>query len=228
MQSFFVIMGIIGVGMVWYGMTEGSPNAKLVKKLCENKTPEESKVIEYFVAEGCMVSTMPDEEYLDMVIKKRDGMDFKKMAIAKIGLDEDEINEIPPAMFRGFTFNDAYAKRLANGDWVSSKYEVSWIFFSSTQVYIYVHSFSMDDSSFKAVYTREFFYKDVTSFSTSSKTETTRFYEAAKNAERTVTSNKFTLIVPGDSLPVAMESTPEDDEKIQAMKHKLREKKQQA
>lgn len=33
-------------------------------------------------------------------------------ALNKIGLDEDEVREIPPVYFEGFRFNNAYAKKL--------------------------------------------------------------------------------------------------------------------
>lgn len=198
------------------------PNAQLIKEVCRGKTEEQKKVIEYFCKqEGCLSKNMTDDEYMQLVCKKRDSMNFKAKALSKIGLDEDEVSEIPPAMFEGFVFKNAYAKKRANGRWVSSAYQVSWVFFSSTQVYIYRHTFNMDEDK-KNESTDEFFYKDVTSFSTSSETETAH---GLGDQKFEVESNKFCMVVPGDKLYVSMDGVADSETIIQAMKQKLREKK---
>ncbi len=158
---------------------------------------------------------------MSMVRRKRDSMDFKSKALSKIGLDEDEVKEISPVMFEGFVFKNAYAKKRANGNWVSSAYQVSWLFFSSTQVYIFRHTFNMDEDK-KNESTDEFFYKDVTSFSTSSESEQAR---GLGNEKFEVETNKFCMVVPGDKLYVSMDGVEDSDSIIQAMKQKLREKK---
>ena len=70
---------------------------------------------------------MTDDEYLSLVYKKRDSPNLKQKALSKIGLDDDELQEIPPIRFEGFTFKNAWSKRKANGNWVSSAYQVSWL-----------------------------------------------------------------------------------------------------
>lgn len=198
------------------------PNAQLIKEACRGKTEEQKKVIEYFCKqEGCLSKNMTDDEYMQLVCRKRDSMNFRAKALSKIGLDEDEVSEIPPAMFEGFVFKNAYAKKRANGHWVSSAYQVSWVFFSSTQVYIYRHTFNMDEDK-KNESTDEFFYKDVTSFSTSSETETAH---GLGDSKFEVESNKFCMVVPGDKLYVSMDGVADSESIIQAMKQKLREKK---
>lgn len=203
-------------------MANNTDNSYLLKEVCKGKTSEQVKVIEYFCKqEGCLSKNMTDEEYMQLVLQKRDSMNFKKMALNKIGLDEDEVNEIPPAMFEGFVFKNAYAKKRANGYWVSSAYQVSWVFFSSTQVYIHRYTFYMDENK-KNESTDEFFYKDVTSFSTSSETEMARGLGSDKFE---VETNKFCMVVPGDKLYVSMDGVSDSESIIQAMKQKLREKK---
>ncbi|WP_409969080.1 hypothetical protein RFF05_03755 [Bengtsoniella intestinalis] len=198
------------------------PNAKLIQEACRGKTEEQKKVIEYFVKqEGCFSKNMTSDEYLALVAKKKDSMNFRSIAINKIGLDEDEINEIPPVKFEGFVFKNAYSKSLPSGNYISSSYQVAWLFFSSTQVYIYRHTFNMDDSK-KNESTDEFFYKDVTSFSTSTQTETSRNV-AGQSIE--VPTNKFCMVVPGDKLYVSMDGVEDAESIVQAMKQKLREKK---
>ena len=204
------------------GCINSDPNAQLIEQDYKRKNEEQKKVIEYFCKqEGCFSKNMYDEEYMALVRKKRDSMNFKAKALSKIGLDEDEVNEIAPAMFEGFVFKNAYAKRRADGRWVSSAYQVSWVFFSSTQVYIYRHTFNMDEDK-KNESTDEFFYRDVTSFSTSSETETAH---GLGNEKFEVETNKFCMVVPGDKLYVSMDGVADSESIIHAMKQKLREKK---
>ena len=66
---------------------------------------DKGKIIEYFIKpEGCLSKNMSDEEYMSLVRAKRDSLNLKQKAIGKIGLDEDQIKEIPPAMFEGVCF----------------------------------------------------------------------------------------------------------------------------
>ena len=133
----FLLLIVIVAAILYYTKVYNSPNAKAVRAVCQGKTPEQQKVIEYFCKEGCMTKTMDDEEYLSMVRAKRDSLNLRQKALNKIGLDEDEVSEISPASFEGFVYKNAYAKKRANGNWVSSSYQVAWLFFSSTQIYIY-------------------------------------------------------------------------------------------
>ena len=141
----FLLLIVIVAAILYYTKVYNSPNAKAVRAVCQGKTPEQKKVIEYFCKEGCMTKTMDDEEYLSMVRAKRDSLNLRQKALTKIGLDEDEVSEIPPASFEGFVYKNAYAKKRANGNWVSSSYQVAWLFFSSTQIYIYRYTFNMDE-----------------------------------------------------------------------------------
>ena len=217
----YVLIILIAAGAVYYTKVYNSPNAKAVRALTAGKNDEQKKTIEYFVKEGCMTKTITDDEYLSMVRAKRDAQNFRQKALSKIGLDEEEVSEIPPAMFEGFVFNNAYAKRNASGNWVSSSYQVSWIFFSSTQIYIYRSTFNMDDDK-KVESTDEFFYRDVTSFSTASETENAHGLSGTKIE---VETNKFKMVVPGDQIFVSMDGVANSEQIIQAMKQKLREKK---
>jgi hypothetical protein len=105
---------------------------------------------------------------------------------------------------------------------VSSCYQVSWLFFSSEQIYLYQYVIYLDENK-KKESTEEYFYSDVTSFAT--RTES----ESAKNsfgAKVDVETNKFAMVVPGATLTVALEDSAGDfEDAIRRMKHKLREKK---
>lgn len=192
-------------------------------KYKKGKTPEQIKVIDYFNKDGCCLSfgLMKDEDYIALVYAKRDALKVRNTAIDKIGLDEDQINEIPPVHFEGWVYRDAFAKKNKTGTWVSSSYQVSLLFFSSTQVYLYVVEFKLDASS-KKESTNEFFYKDVTAFSTVSETVKAKVFG---DVELEVDTIEFAMTVPGDKLRVAINGTESREASIQAMKQKLREKK---
>lgn len=198
-------------------------NTQSFQEYCKGKSVDQVKVIKYFCGEkGCLEKSMTDDEYFRMVIKKRNSLHLRARALSKIGLDEDEVYEIPPVMFEGFTFTNAFAKRRANGNWVSSAYQVTWLFFSSTQIYIYRYTFHMDEDK-KQENTDEFFYKDVTSLSTSSETE---IAHGLGDEKFEIETNKFNIIVPGDKIFVSLDGVSNSEEVVQAMKQKLREKKQ--
>ena len=78
------------------------------------------------------------------------------------------------------------------------------------------------DENKKLESTDEFFYKDITSFSTSSESETAHGVGGKKFE---VESNKFKMVVPGDKIFVSMDGITNSEQIIQAMKQKLREKK---
>jgi hypothetical protein len=76
--------------------------------------------------------------------------------------------------------------------------------------------------------TEEYFYRDVTSFSTKTETELAKEVKHGQMSKAEIESNKFVIIVPGASLSVALDKTGDDYENIiQGMKQKLREKKEQ-
>lgn len=83
---------------------------------------------------------------------------------------------------------------------------------SSTQIYIYRYTFNMDEDK-KTESTDEFFYKDVTSFSTSSESEQAH---GIGDKKFEVESNKFKMVVPGDQIFVSMDGVSNSEDIIQA------------
>lgn len=218
-----IIIGAIVIiyGIIWY-IKNNNPVEEGIRELCEGKTENQRKVIEYFCRPqgGCLSKdTISDEEYSQMVAARRDSFAFRARALEKIGIDTTQVNEIPPVTFEGYVFNNALAKQRVDGAWTSSAYQVSWLFFSSTQVYVYRCTFNMDNDK-KQESTDEFFYRDVTSFSTSSETEVAHGLGENKFE---IETNKFKMVVPGDKLLISMGVNTENI--IGAMKQKLREKK---
>ena len=197
-------------------------NMKTMQELLAGKTQEQQQVIKYFfeMGSGCCGGPMKDEDYKAMVEKVRGSGDYKQRALDKVGVDEDMVQEIPPVTFEGFSADKAYAKRTTTGNWITSKYEITWLFFGDEQVYLYSYAFFMDDGS-KKEETNEYFYKDITSFSTASDmTEST-----TSKGKETVETHVFRMVVPGDKFICSMEATPNTANALAAMKQKLREKK---
>jgi hypothetical protein len=169
-----------------------------------------------------------------MVMRKLEGLKLKDKALSKIGLDIDQVNEISPVNFDGFYFDNVFAKKIADGSYVSTTFESTWIFFSNAQIYFYTCRFCMDEDK-KKEETQEYFYKDVTSLSTSTTEEKPKelievkggFFGQTKETivEKTIESTKFKLVVPGDSMIVSMTGNDKNEKIVQAMKQKLREKK---
>ena len=147
-----------------------------------------------------------------------------KIALKEKRRTEDQKKVI---RFQGYRFNKAWGRRGEDGKWRSSCFQVSWLFFSSTQVYMYQYTLNMDCDD-KKESTDEYFYKDITNFSTASETEEVQT-EWDKKAQiwkkENVETTQFSLVVPGDKLFCAMEPSEENERSIKGMKAKLREKK---
>lgn len=195
-----------------------------LKAALKGKTAEQKKVITYFNATGCLSGKIKDEAYDELVKQKLNSLNVKQRALAKIGLDEDELKEIPPVYFHGWEYDakphPTYSCIGNDGRSRASKYSATYLFFSDTQVYMYSIVFDMASDS-KSERTEEYFYKDITNFSTSSDS----IEIMSTKGKRQVETNRFSLIVPGDKFYCSTTGVSDVDQVISAMKQKLREKK---
>jgi hypothetical protein len=208
------------------------------KRLLQGRNPAQQSVIKYFLGTGggclSMFSSggLTDEQYDGMVMSTAKATDFKAKALEKIGLDESQVSEIEPIHFENYSFDDknALAKPGKDGRWRSSAYQISWIFFSATQVYVYQYTFYMHQDG-RVERTEEYFYKDITNCSTTSDTVEKDVVEKSgcrgeeKYSRRNVESTKFSIIVPGDKFACSMVQSEYAERAVQGMKAKLREKK---
>jgi hypothetical protein len=214
------------VGAVMYLKLSADP--KELKERSKGRSAEQKEALRYFFNDGCLQKKVSDEKYDAMVQAKIKSLNAKTKAMAKIGLDESQVKEIEPVHFEGFHFDPkkTFTKKGKDGKWRTSAYQISWLFFSSTQVYLYRYTFNMDEDG-KNETTEEYFYKDITNFSTSSDTvETPRWDpKAKKTILENVDTNRFALTVPGDKFYCSMEQSDYTERAIQGMKAKLREKK---
>ena len=204
-----------------------------LNQLMRGRTDEQKKVIKYFAGSGgCLSGTFTDAEYDALVQAKVKSLNSKQRALNKLGLDESEVNEIEPVHFEGYYFDEkkTFAKWGKDRVWRSSAYQISWIFFSSTEVYVYQYTFNMDEDG-KKESTEEYFYKDITNFSTSSDTVEKEVLDnvgcngTATWTRKNIDSNRFALVVPGGKFYCSMEQSDYSERAIQGMKAKLREKK---
>jgi len=195
------------------------------------QTHEQKQTIKYFTDTGCLaeLTGVKDEDYDRMVLDKINSLNLKQKALAKIGLDEDQLKEIPPVNLYGFHYGDnAYTKVGKDGFPRSSKYDIAWLFFSNTQVYMYNYVLDMASDS-KQEKAEEYFYKDVVSFSTySESTEAIKLSGCMGNKSEKVTSNydSFSMsVTSGEKFKVSTTGVKDAEQAVSAMKQKLREKK---
>ncbi len=227
-----------------------STEARLQKELelltlKRGKTDAQKKIIDFFVTAqigaGCdstpqRKSDMSLRDYFKLVEQRCNQIDFRQRAIEKIGLDESEISEIEPILLSSFVYADDSGEQIlikvSDKVAVSSRFSITWIFFSSTQVYIYSYVFDMiSDSTTES--TKDFFYSDITCFSTQrnvkEKIDVTTTSGCLSNSESVTKSNyvvdTMEIIVPGASYSISMRNVVSVEDSIQAAKAMMREKK---
>lgn len=215
--------------------TDAAARQQEMKMLLRGKNSEQQAIIKFFYGAkgGCVSSGMTVEEYREKVRARLNGLDTKSMALRKLGIDEEEVQEIAPVTFEGYVFNDKVdnlVARASTNSWVSSEYMITWLFFGEREVFIYQYSFSMTSDS-KKENTMQYFYQDVTNFTASSETYqkivaeaggcmgNTQYMQASANAD------EFKIVVPGDTLRCSMTPTDSTDAAIRGMRNKLREMK---
>ena len=204
------------------------------------KSKEQKQYIDFFaklagVKTGCLSkvkSKMTVQEYENKVMERCNSLNVKQRAIQRIGIDESEISEINPILLHAFDFDDKDALvGIKDGVAVSSLYEVTWLFFSQTEIYAYSLQFDMtSDEIFEQ--TREYFYQDIVSFETYNHlVENIRkkigcgCFGKEKPIKDNYVVDSFKLTVPGDSFSVSMRGSGNQFESIMAAKAMLREKK---
>lgn len=230
------ITGLIaGAAMSAAQQKQALANAK------KGKTKEQKDIIDFFASEyggagcGCLNKSsrsMSMDEYQKRVGERCNQLNLKAKAMMKIGLDESEISEIAPICLNSYKFDDDAYVKVENNVAVSSKYCVSWIFFSATQMYTYSFTFDMtSDNTWEE--TNDFFYQDITCFTTRNKVVERIITETGKGCfgkgESTYKSNyvvdTLEITVPGRSHTISMRDASVQAQSIQAAKSMLRERK---
>lgn len=229
--------------------TELAAEEAALKMLKKGRTPEQKRVYDFFLGDsGCLKAgrKVTLEEYLQMVQARCDSLDLRSRALAKIGLDESEIQEIEPIVLASFEYDekdDECYIRFRNGTAISNQYSVTWIFFSRQQMYTYNFTFSMThDDTWES--TNDFFYGDITCFTTQHNLVEDRKYSINKGClsgcmkngckgclgGTNVIMNHYVvdmlkITVPGKEYSVYMRNSSTIEQSLQAAKAMLREKK---
>jgi len=227
-------MGMFG-NAVNQAAADAAAKQQEMQMLLRGKNSEQQAIIKFFygASGGCMSSGMTVEEYREKVRARLNGLDTKSMALRKLGIDEEEVQEIAPVTFEGYVFNDKVdnlVARASTNSWVSSEYMITWLFFGEREVFIYQYSFSMTSDS-KKENTMQYFYQDVTNFTASSETyqklvaESSGCMGNAQYMQASANADEFKIVVPGDTLRCSMTPTDSTDAAIRGMRNKLREMK---
>lgn len=221
------------------GLGQAAVNAAEKKQemqmMMRGKNSQQQSIIKFFYGAGggCTSSGMTAQEYEKLVRDRLSKLDTKQMALNKLGIDEEEVQEITPVSFSGYVFNDKVDNLVAQGSgntWVTSEYMVTWLFFGNSEVFIYQYSFNMTSDS-KKERTMQYFYQDITNFTSSSETyqkvvaETSGCMGAVSYRMASTDVDEFSIIVPGDKLRCSMTPDEYTDSAIRGMRNKLREKK---
>lgn len=223
-----------------------SNNTVTEGELLKNRNPSEQLAIKYFQKisiGGCITKKYVSDEAYDKVIEKLigDRNERKATALRRLGIDEDQVQEIPPVFFEGYAFVAGDVKAVARdyitfssqGRAITPTKELTWIFFGDDQIYVYKCGVDSVDNALRLEQTKEYFYKDITAFTTQSDSATQKVQVLQSGCggsypvtqERIVESERFRIVVPGEVFICAISPDDGNQQKISAMKQKLREKK---
>ena len=206
---------------------------KEIKKLCKGRSEDQQQIIHYFCDEsGCFGGGISDSDFDTNKVKQISALNLKQRALNKLGIDEDQVKEIDPICLEGPVYKDSTYRRL--GDDRVNRYsasQVAYIFCSSDQVYAYQYTINLDSDE-KKERAEEYFYKDITNFTTVDDTEEFEFEVKKGGCQPSIEIKRikvnttiFKIAVPGDAFECSMTSNSEIEGQIQALKAKLREKK---
>ena len=213
-------------------------------QLKKGKTSEQKDCIDFFTTQkkgcnGCLGfggnHIMSMDEYVQKVQEKCRRLNLRSRAVTHLGIDEEDATAlIDPLCLYGYELDlddDSLLIKLEDNKVVSSKYTISWLFFSETQVYIYSYKFDMTSDDVWE-YCREYFYQDITCFETEEdivEKIDIRIAQGCLGGE-SVEKNNYTreivkITVPGSSCKITMRNAGTQMQNIQAVKALLREKK---
>lgn len=162
----------------------------------------------------------------------------KKSAIIKLGLDlnpdvvdekdrtEEELEKYPTAPFSiyGSKYDSYY--RWGEDDQVrTDSNEITWLFFSLDQIYIYTVQFKLTEDGKKKESTQEFFYSDIVSVSIASSSVGLNKKRGFGKIEDSIETEEFRLVVPGDKMLFAFTSNESVSASVKGMKDLIRERK---
>ncbi len=132
------------------GGVVGSPQVNVsdeieiaIRAAYQNHTKEQQNVAFYFAG---LKSPLNDKKYEALVESKLKALNFYNRALDRCGIDDSELREITPLLIQGYNFDgNVWVKRTSSGKFVSSAYQVTYIFFTNERVYLYRANFELDE-----------------------------------------------------------------------------------
>ena len=207
-----------------------------VQALYKNRTPEQQESIRYLAlrgtkALGCLKNLLlshfapllTDNEYDKRMY---DLSRVKERALSKLGISIEQVMEIEPVCFQGYNLKDSRLSTEREDMWVGSSYQVTWLFFSESQVYFYQYNFSSIDNE-EREYTEEYFYKDVLAFSSNTeRTEVNGCTPQGQPRKEIVSQESFQLKTAAGNMECSLKKNdPVAERRIKEMRELLRQKK---
>ncbi len=150
-------------------------------------------------------------------------MNLKQVAMKKIGVVQEQLSGVTPFDIAGSLYDEAWRKGV-DGRFRTSKHQISWLFFSEDQIFLYTVTFSLLNKK-KIVNTFELFYKDIVSISITTETESRSGEKTGDEGSEVIENQEFNLIVPGDKMHFAFTPDEETNDSILGMRTRIREKK---
>jgi flagellar basal body-associated protein FliL len=169
-------------------------------------------MLRYFFNRGTYQKHITDAQYDRLLESRLSLMNSMSHVLSKIGVDESEIQDIAPIHFGEYLYEGNTQKLGTDGKYRSTVYESSWLFFTSEQIHLYSYTFDLLEDSISDEYTEEYFYRDITSFSTSLASDNTIH---------------FVISYPGGKFECSLAPDAKIERTIQGLKSLLREKKGQ-
>jgi hypothetical protein len=217
-------------GTIMFGLSKRKNQFSFISDYSmKGKSPEQKKVIKYFLSSGCLgaLFRISDNEFDQILTYRAQQYDIYQMALNRLGLDPDQVREINPVFLDGYSYDGTLHRVGTDLVARSAKYSMTCLLFSETQIYRYTFIFSLHSGD-TFEYSEEYFYKDVTSVSITKETDEQKFASGCLGMDVTrvnVIKPAVKVVVPGDSFSCVMRE--EHEPQVAGMIAKLREKKQQ-
>ena len=168
-MTLYAIIGFIAILLIidyfFKKVSVKSISRILASKLTDKgKTKEQKNIIRFF-RPGLLRAIFPISTDFFMSVlekkKKEHGENILEKALAKHGMDKDEVKEIPPIFIEDYYGASEYYKITQDYTMYASQYQMTCLTFSDKQVYAYSVLFDTTSNNTE-IHTDEYFYKDIT------------------------------------------------------------------
>jgi len=231
-QIIIIIAIIAALVVMWkfFSIRRGGTKSRKVSDFSlRGKSPEQKRVVKYFLSTGCLAAIfrISDNEFDQILTQRVRQYDIYQMALSRLGLDPEQVSEINPIFLDGYV-RSSMLQRIGT-DLVarSAEYSLTCLLFSETQLYRYTFIFSLASGD-TWEYSEEYFYKDVTSVSMTKENDEQKYASGCLGLDLTrvnVITPSLKIVVPSSSFTCAMRE--EHEPNVLGMIAKLRDKKQQ-